>query len=132
MKVRDLDVTQVNSKYIFAKDNVRVKTTKQFLDDIIVTAQENVLFYSRMFQEVKEQGDKLIAEVEAKHPYIDDESIKHMGLLERIDAELQNEYRQRELHAAYGFREGMTYALARQEEAYKLFNQASVAMKEVA
>lgn len=99
MKVRDLDVTQVNSKYIFAKDNVRIKTTKQFLDDIIVTAQENVLFYSRMFQEVKEQGDKLIAEV---------------------------------VHAAYGFCKGMTYALARKEEAYKLYNQASAAMKEVA
>lgn len=136
MKVYNLNITQITNSYIFCTDltnnkKVRLACTNNvnILKDIKKKAIENILFYERMWREIKERGDELIAEVELKYPEIAEP--KNRDLNARINYEIRCEQRRDNFHYAHGFKHAMVYALNNKEEADKILRQVNAVLNTI-
>ena len=134
MKVHNLNITQITSRYIFCTDSTNNKKVRlavnsniNILKDIQKQAIENILFYNRMWKEIKERGDELIAEVELKYP--ERAEPKSRDLDARISYEIRCEQRRDNFHYVHGFKHAMVYALNNKEEADKILRQVNAILK---
>lgn len=133
------NVTECNSSYIFLNNEgkqERIRATPELLSLIMDTASTDYAFYSRMWEVITTEYERLKAEAEKKYHFITDEMIaeafkrgKKEGLELSWSKDSHNAECSRQYNRIFGMYEGANIASNRRWEANKLLAQAKNSLK---
>ena len=130
------NVTDCNSSWIHLNDEDlgehRVKATVELLTQVYTTATDNYALYRRMYELLKAEADKRVAEVKRRYQYISEEDIKNSNsIFKEIDMKLHNERCNEAYNKVYGFRDAVSWVNDQIWDSYKYQTRAKNALNAI-
>ena len=136
------DVTECNRSYIFiaegSGEKKRIPATRDRLEAILTQAMEDIRFYDRMWEEINKLYEKQKVEAERKYHYITDEEVKEAydkgrkeGFNISVMQSSNNEEYMRGWSKVHGLYGGANYASDKKWRAYRINEQAKLAVTKV-